>query len=206
MDLTPTPKLNEALSILQGALDQPEKNKVAHYGKYADLFAIDKAIREANTNSGAGISYTQAIVSESDANGKPQLQIVTIINHKSGEKIAVEGLPVAVGTTSQQTMANATYAKRGSLAAAFGIVADEDDDGDSSSAVEAVAQKEKEVTNAIIAKLKETLGLVNKDKVAGVFGSVGKTPMTDSQLNNLSANNASALYGAAKYSLYEEGL
>ncbi|WP_423410814.1 ERF family protein [Heyndrickxia sp. MSNUG] len=72
-----------------------------------------------------GISYTQSIVS-SDAG----IGVQTMIMHISGEYIIHEPfyLPVAQ-KTAQSGASSATYARRYALSAAFGIVADEDDDG-----------------------------------------------------------------------------
>lgn len=204
--LDPTPELNEALAKFQDELTQPTKNHKGHFGSYADLSDITRAIKTIAPKQ--GLSYQQEIVTDIDANGKRMSQLITYIRHTSGEVIALEGLPVDIGTTPQQMLANNTYARRGSLATAFGVVADEDDDGEQITAVKQEQLKQDEVRKAIIARLKEKLKKVPKEKLDQVFATAGLDTHknTDNALNKLSANTASLLAGAAIYSINDVGL
>ena len=182
-EYNPAPELMESLAKVQLNMVQPTKTKSGHFGKYADLADID-------------------------SNGKRMAQIVTTITHSSGEYIDVEGLPVEFGTTPQQMLANTTYARRGSLAAAFGIVADDDDDGENITALKQEQIKHDNVRKAIIAKLKEVLKSVPKEKLEQVFATGGMTSKdnNDTQLNNLSADKASLLAGAAIFAKNDAGI
>lgn len=201
-EVKPTPELNEALYKLQTVLKQPEKSKAGVHGaKYADLYDVAQSIRKANAESNAGISFTQPIVSELDANGKERLQVITIIMHTSGEKMVVEGLPLTAGSNnSQEAMKAATYAKRGSLMAAFGITPkDEDDDGEEITALQQYQNKELEQKRAVQAKVKQLLTLAPKDKIDMIWASIGAERGSITDVDKLSFAKANALYGAIKY-------
>ncbi len=206
INLEPTAELNEAFADFQSKVVQPKKTHKGHFGSYADLADINASIQAVAPL--LGLSYQQEVVTDIDVNGKRMSQVITHIRHKSGESIAVEGLPVDIGTTPQQMLANNTYARRGSLANAFGLVADEDDDGEQISAVRQEQLKQDEVRKAIIARLKEKLKKVPKEKIDQVFATAGLNTHsnTDNALNKLSANTASLLAGAAIYSINDAGL
>ncbi|MGR8826844.1 ERF family protein [Leuconostoc citreum] len=201
-EVKPTPELNEAFEKLQQHLRQPEKNKTGVHGaKYSDLYAVGKAIRDANKESGAGISFTQPVVSELDANGKERLQVLTIIMHKSGESIVVEGLPLTAGSNnSQEAMKAATYAKRGSLMAAFGITPkDEDDDGEEITALQQYQNNELEQKRRVHAKVKQMLALVDKTKIDLIWAAIGKERGSANDVDKLSMAKASMMYGAIQF-------
>jgi len=91
---------------------------------YADLPAIKEAIREPLSVNGLG--YVQFL----SACQPGFVRVVTRLFHKSGEWIEDdEGFMVPAGNTAQSVGSATTYAKRYSLAAALGVVADDDDDG-----------------------------------------------------------------------------
>lgn len=207
-EYNPAPELMESLAKVQLNMVQPTKTKSGHFGKYADLADIDSAVRLAIKSSSEPLAYTQSINTNIDSNGKRMAQIVTTITHSSGEYIDVEGLPVEFGTTPQQMLANTTYARRGSLAAAFGIVADDDDDGENITALKQEQIKHDNVRKAIIAKLKEVLKSVPKEKLDQVFATGGMTSKdnNDTQLNKLSADKASLLAGAAIFAKNDAGI
>lgn len=207
-ELKPTPELNADLAKMQMNMVQPTKTKNGHFGKYADLSDIDNAVRLAIKTSNVPITYTQSIIEGLNANGKREMQVVTNIIHSSGEFMQVEGLPVETGSTPQQTLANTTYARRGSLASAFGIVADDDDDGQSITALKQEQIRQDQMRKAIIAKLKEVLKNAPKEKVPQIFATAGMTEKNNntSDLDKLSADKASVLAGATIFAINDAGI
>lgn len=123
-----TAKLDEALAKAQGEITAADKNgkNPAFKSRYADLSAIWEAARPALSKH--GISVTQWPIHADDN----RLHIVTRIAFK-GEWIRAHfSLPVT--KQDPQGFGSATtYAKRYALAAALGVVADEDDDGNAAS-------------------------------------------------------------------------
>ncbi|CAK1249347.1 ERF family protein [Fructobacillus fructosus] len=202
----PKAELYEALNKLQTALKQPQKTHVGVHGaKYADLNDVANAIRKANKESDAGLSFTQAIVSDMNAAGKENRKVVTYILHKSGESMAVEGLPVISSNNSQESMKAATYAKRGSLMAAFGVTpTDEDDDGEEITELQKYQAKETEVKHAVQAQAKRKLMEIDKKKIDSVWAAIGMKRGTANDVDKLSFAKANALYGAANYALNED--
>ncbi|MGL5301462.1 MAG: ERF family protein [Weissella confusa] len=201
LDMTATAELNEDLAKMQATLVQPPFDSTGHFGKYLSLGGIDKAIRTAIKAANVQLSYQMEIRTDTDANAKRWMYVITYIRHSSGEVIAVNGIPVEFGQTPQTTLANVTYAKRGSLAAAFGVVADSDDDGEQISEIQRQKNKQEEIRVAIVAKLKETLAKVPKEKKAMVLSTAKLTEETAStrNINKLDSNKASLLLGAAMF-------
>ena len=204
----PTPELNEDLVKMQAQLVQPEKTKQGHFGPYAALDDIDRAIRSAIKAAEVPLSYSQSTIADLTANGKVVLQVVTDIIHASGETLHIEGMPYEQGSTLNQTMANLTYAKRGSLSAAFGVVADDDDDGQAITALKQAQLKQEEVRKAIIATLKEKLKEAPKEKLPQIFATASMTEKNNnnSDLDKLSASKASLLAGAAIFAINDAGI
>ncbi|APS41290.1 putative single-strand DNA binding protein [Weissella jogaejeotgali] len=204
----PTPELNEDLVKMQAQLVQPEKTKKGHFGPYAALDDIDRAIRSAIKAAEVPLSYSQSTIADLTANGKVVLQVVTDIIHASGETLHIEGMPYEQGTTLNQTMANLTYAKRGSLSAAFGVVADDDDDGQAITALKQEQLKQEEVRKAIIARLKEKLKEAPKEKLPQIFATASMTEKNNNttDLDKLSANRASLISGAAIFAINDAGI
>jgi len=123
-----TTKLDAALAKAQGEIEAASKDKTnpAFKSRYADLTAVWGACRPALAKH--GISVTQWPVHAEDG----RLHIVTRIAH-GGEWIKAHfSLPVTKQDPQGYGSAT-TYAKRFCLAAALGVVADEDDDGNAAS-------------------------------------------------------------------------
>lgn len=119
-----TAKLDAALAKAQGEIEAASKDKVnpAFRSKYADLTAVWAAIRPALSKH--GISVTQWPIHSDDT----RLHIVTRLAH-DGEWIRAHfSIPVVKQDPHGYGSAT-TYAKRFSLAACVGVVADDDDDG-----------------------------------------------------------------------------
>lgn len=126
-------KLADALAKAQKAIKPAAKDSTnPHFGsKYADLASVWEACREPLADNGlALVQMPQA------AEGGTVL--VTRLLHTSGEWIE-SVTPLLIGEKStMQTLGSAlTYARRYGLAAMVGVVADEDDDGNTATATPA---------------------------------------------------------------------
>jgi hypothetical protein len=121
--------LSAALSKAQGAMGFAIKdaNNPFFKSKYADLSSVVEAIRVAFADN--GLSYIQRL-HESE---KHEVRVETVILHSSGQFISCGILGVPVSKHDAQGFGSAlTYARRYSLSAAAGVVAD-DDDGNAAS-------------------------------------------------------------------------
>ena len=121
--------LFKALCEAQKAFKTPVKNCRANYGKYADLQSIMQAVRPALNENGLFLGQK---VRHADGG----LVVETIIAHQSGETYSFGELFMPVGVAKGMNPAQAfgsaeTYARRYALSAALGVVADDDDDGQS---------------------------------------------------------------------------
>jgi hypothetical protein len=123
-----TAKLDAALAKAQGEIEAASKDKVnpAFRSRYADLTAVWEVCRPALAKH--GISVTQWPIHADDA----RLHIVTRLAHGGEWMRAHFSIPVTK-QDAQGYGSAMTYAKRYSLAAALGVVADEDDDGNAAS-------------------------------------------------------------------------
>ena len=133
-----TTKLDAALARAQGEIEAASKDKTnpAFKSRYADLTAIWGACRPALAKH--AISVTQWPVHSEDG----RLHMITRIAH-GGEWIKAH-FSIPVTKQDPQGYGSATtYAKRFTLAAALGVVADEDDDGNAASARPATRQEPK---------------------------------------------------------------
>lgn len=122
-------ELFKALCEAQKAFKTPVKNRKAAYGMYADLQAIMQAVRPALNANGLFVGQK---VKHADGG----LVVETIIAHQSGESYSFGELFMPVGASKGMNQAQAfgsaeTYARRYALSAALGVVADDDDDGQS---------------------------------------------------------------------------
>lgn len=120
---TNNPELAKALVEFRKAFKQPKKdaNNPFFKSKYVSLDAVVEAID--GVLPSCGLTYVQMPMYEG---GKFMLN--TVIMHTSGEWISGT-YPIPENGKSQELGSAITYARRYSLCAAFGVVADEDDDG-----------------------------------------------------------------------------
>lgn len=123
-----TAKLDEALAKAQGEIEAASKdrNNPAFKSKYADITSVWEAARPALAKH--GISVTQWPVHADDN----RLHIVTRVAFK-GEWIRAHFSIPVTKQDAQGYGSATTYAKRYALAAALGVVADDDDDGNAAS-------------------------------------------------------------------------
>lgn len=112
-----------ALSKFQAQLGTASKSKANPFFKstYADLAEIVDTIKEPLAAN--GLAYIQLM--DSDANGDPTL--TTIITHESGEFIQSSTPLVYLKKEPQAIGSAVTYFRRYALAAALGVVQDDDD-------------------------------------------------------------------------------
>lgn len=125
-------KLAPALATAQAGIPIALKSATGQVGqqktKYADLTSIRETIRGPLAN--CGLSYVQFPASALPG----YVRVITRVLHESGQWIEDdEGLMLPSGATAQSYGSALTYAKRYGLCAAFGVVADEDDDGHAAS-------------------------------------------------------------------------
>lgn len=149
-----TTNLFKALCEAQKAFKTPVKNCRANYGKYADLQSIMQAVRPALNANGLFLGQK---VRHADGG----LIVETIIAHASGESFSFGELFMPVGVAKGMNQAQAfgsaeTYARRYALSAALGVVADDDDDGQSAgSRSQTDAPEAQEVPLELEAKARE---------------------------------------------------
>lgn len=124
--------LATALHKFRAELVQPKKDAVNPFfkSKYATLDSVVSAIDAACEKS--GLSYVQMTDYIDGA-----FVLVTTILHSTGETTeSLQGKYILPSTGKPQDIGSAiTYARRYALSAAFGIVADEDDDGNTAAPV-----------------------------------------------------------------------
>lgn len=120
----------EAFAALQAEIRPAVKDATnpAFRSKYADLAAVWEAIKEPLKNHGFSVIQSPDFEGES-------MWLKTIVLHESGE--SVEGrYPLRPTKQDPQGYGSAlTYARRYSLSAMLGVVADIDDDGNEASGV-----------------------------------------------------------------------
>ena len=158
-------ELATALAKAQGAMRFAIKdaNNPFFKSKYADLSSVVEAIREAL--SGNGLSYMQHL----HPSEKHEVCVETILLHASGQWISCGTLTVPVSKHDAQGFGSAlTYARRYSLSAAVGVVAD-DDDGNAAAQAAPKAASPKPVAKEVPAKVKEKAAEIQKPHAKGTI-------------------------------------
>ncbi|MFL2063268.1 ERF family protein [Latilactobacillus sakei] len=202
LDTTQTPELNKALYATAKVFVQPPKNKEAHYGKYADLSAIDKAIREAIKKADSGLSFYQGVLDNQSANGKDSCKIYTTIRHISGESLTIYGDSFPRDAKMQTQGANETYAKRTSLCLAFGVVADDDDDGQAVALLDDYKAKQEEARERVTKWIASEFMTLKKDEIDKLRLVLKKK---DKKPTDLSYAEAFQLAGALNFYKLQQG-
>lgn len=147
-------ELAEALSKLQGLVEDPVKNKSAHKCKYADLPQVLQILRPLLSSAGLSVSQFPGI--EED-----KITIETMLMHKSGQWISSVLKMNALGANSsmnkaQEMGAVITYGRRYALTSLLGIAADEDTDANPNGA--------NSNNKASAVQIETLLKLLNNDK------------------------------------------
>ncbi len=164
-------ELATALAKAQGAMRFAIKDADNPFfkSKYADLSSVVEAIRDAL--SGNGLSYMQHL----HPSEKHEVCVETVLLHASGQWVSCGTLTVPVSKHDAQGFGSAlTYARRYSLSAAVGVVAD-DDDGNAAAAAAPKAQAPKPqapkpTTKEVPAKVKEKVAEIQKPARGTVSG------------------------------------
>jgi hypothetical protein len=154
--------ISKALASFQKEVKQPVKDGTnPHFkSKYITLDGTVKAIHD--TAPKFGLSYVQSLSTNENGVG-----VSTLIMHESGEYIQFEPffLPMEK-KTAQGAGSAATYSRRYSLSAAFGIVSDLDDDGNQATADAKSNEPTEELANSkqvgLIKVIVKSIGMVKK--------------------------------------------
>ena len=134
-----------ALSVAQAEISPAEKNATNPHlkNKYANISAIYDAVREVLPKHGLCVVQTMLPTDGTRAH------VRTTLAHKSGQWFASECVMPLDRQGGAQGMGSAiTYARRYSLSAILGVVADEDDDGNGAQGRNNKAQIEKDRATA----------------------------------------------------------
>jgi hypothetical protein len=193
--------ISKALASFQKEVKQPVKDGTnPHFkSKYITLDGTVKAIHD--TAHKFGLSYTQSLITTDVGVG-----VITLIMHESGEYIQFEPFYLPMEKkTAQGAGSAATYSRRYSLSAAFGIVSDLDDDGNQATADAKLNQNndnntvQEDMANSkqvgLIKVLVKSIGVVKKVSEFEVLKSaLGKTEdVTYDILTTLTKTDASKL-------------
>jgi len=128
-------QIAEALSKAQGQIDAAAKGNVnPHFkSKYADLNSLREAIREPLATNDLSVVQLPRFLEK-------EVEVETMLMHKSGEFIA-ETLRMPVGQMTAQAVGSAlTYCRRYSLSSILNLAA-EDDDGNAATQAAPKGQK-----------------------------------------------------------------
>ncbi len=169
-------ELATALAKAQGAMRFAAKdaNNPFFKSKYADLSSVVEAIREALATN--GLSYMQHL----QQSEKHEVCVETVILHASGQWIGCGTVAIPVNKNDAQGYGSAlTYARRYSLSAAVGVVAD-DDDGNAAaaSAPKPAAAPAKPVAKAVPAAVKEKVAEIQKPAKVTISGDPSESDLT----------------------------
>lgn len=123
-------QLAEALSLFQGEIKDPVKNRVSHTSKYADLPSILELCRPVLSKNGLSIVQFPG----NALNDK--ISIETVLMHKSGEWISATYEMNSIGQAERLKSTNAaqadgiiiTYARRYAITSLLAIAAQDDTD------------------------------------------------------------------------------
>lgn len=109
------------LAEVQGIIEQPKLNASVNYGatkfRYADLGELWRVVRAAIAGKGLFVHHTE------DGG------YIQVVAHLGEQSAMLAQCPANLVGKPQDVGSALTYAKRYSLAMAFGLVAEEDDDG-----------------------------------------------------------------------------
>lgn len=195
-------KLATALALAQAEFKPIVKDKVVTTGTYKYRYADLASVRDAVTPSLAKNGL--AIVQTFRPNGGVHQYVDTLLVHSSGESISSSYQIPATG--KQQEIGSAiTYARRYSLCAILGVVAEDDDDGN------AADQKQVKVEQTVstqaagklenIAKAEDVFPLVDQDGVITNY-KLGMDWITQCEIALQSANDKDACWNANSASFY----
>lgn len=120
-------ELHKALLEAKRNISPPQKNRRAAYGRYADLEAILNAVEPA-------LAEQDLVITQSVSQGEygPYLK-TSIVHTETGDSISSDVPLVMKDKNDPQKLGGSiTYARRYGITALLSIVADDDDDGNTS--------------------------------------------------------------------------
>lgn len=163
-------KLYEALAKAQGEMGNAKFNKMnPHFkNKYADLSSIMDVCKKPLSDN--GLSILQII--KTCEEGK--MYLITRLAHSSGQYIESSFVLKNERNTIQGLGSSITYARRYSLSAMLGIVADEDDDGEA-----AVKENDKFIDNVQVATLSKKINELSSEDKIMVVKAIGEKKLSD---------------------------
>ena len=152
-------ELAKALSEFQGKMTAVKKDAINPFykSKYATLDTIWETIRKPLSDSGLSVAQTMGLSGDKSI-------LETTLYHTSGEWISGTQLVNPVKDDPQSLGSAISYARRYSLSAILGIVADEDDDANIATKPETKAPEKKSEDEPIIsaAQTKRIYALVKE--------------------------------------------
>jgi len=183
-----TIEIAKALTTFQGILTSVKKDAINPFfkSKYATLDTIWDTIRKPLTDNGLSITQTMGIHDNTDS------VLTTTLYHTSGEWISGEMLLNPVKNDPQGLGSAVTYARRYSISAMLGVVADEDDDANTATKTETAKDTTEPMittpqTKKIYASVKEK-GITPdqaKDYIKKTFNKHGTKELTTSEASRL---------------------
>jgi len=182
-------ELAKALSNFQGKMTAVKKDATNPFykSKYATLDTIWETIRKPLSESGLSIAQTMNVFGDKSL-------LETTLYHNSGEWISGTQLVNPIKDDPQSLGSAISYARRYSLSALLGIVADEDDDANVATKLEPVKPTTKPsekittaLTNKIYASVKEKGITSDQAKVylKEIFNKTSTKELTISEASKL---------------------
>lgn len=117
-------KISKSISLLQGEIEDLQKDKKGYGYKYADLAQCLKILRPLLVKNGLALIQIPGFVED-------RISLETVITHESGEWISgIIEIPVTVGKgmiAAQACGSTISYARRYALVSMFGLAAEDDD-------------------------------------------------------------------------------
>ena len=140
-------KLAEALASAQGMIEDARKDSSnPHFkSRYADLASVRAVIKEPLAKNGLSVMQIPRTVYFDIGNQRviQGVEIVTILTHKSGEKLVSDPFYMPCAKPDAHGLGSAiTYARRYSLSAILNVASDDDDGNAASDAARAASQSD----------------------------------------------------------------
>jgi hypothetical protein len=185
-------ELYQALMRAKQNINPPQKTGKAMYGRYATLEAVLRAVEGPLANEGLLISQVGVCEQET-----PILRTI-IIHADTGQTIHSDIPLVSRDDKDPQKLGGSmTYARRYGISAILSIVADDDDDGNTSAGKQRDGTAQPKVTKEMLEALKKEIAKVDPNTNPIQFATtVLKTKVT--QLEQLTVEQARQCVIAAR--------
>ena len=170
-----------ALSSFQGEITSVSKDSVNPFFKmkYASLSAVWDTIKKPLTDNGLSVTQVALPITEDG-----RIILETMLMHSSGEWIS-GSLPIKPVKDDPQGLGSAiTYARRYAISGLLGIVADEDDDGETHRTTQSPTKQQPKPSTATTEPEKAVQEELQKAGVESEVESVEKIPQTAVEFYN----------------------